>query len=262
MGNLRPAAFTNLLLQTVSGGTSVTLKGLFESLELSDEKHLFDKIDVVNAALKEHQLELLPPIGHGDEKTERRLKSLGHQPIDEETIREICLQIEDAKTELKSSLFFDYNREASGNFIKLSDLKSENVIHSALKTICGFLNTAGGRLLIGVDNSGKILGLKNDCRLLNEKEMDLDKWELSLRNLIVSKFKDGLSVSNFIDRKIVDTADGAVCILEVTPRKNLSFVKKTDGNFSLYTRRGNNTEEVAIEDIEDFLVARQEMNSS
>ena len=50
--------------------------------------------------------------------------------------------------------------------------------HAVLKTIAGFLNTKGGELLIGVDDSGEPIGLEND------KFNTLDNLSLHLVNLI------------------------------------------------------------------------------
>jgi predicted HTH transcriptional regulator len=39
-------------------------------------------------------------------------------------------------------------------------------------TIAGFMNKNGGILLIGIDDNGKILGLKNDMETLKKKNVD------------------------------------------------------------------------------------------
>jgi chaperone required for assembly of F1-ATPase len=43
-----------------------------------------------------------------------------------------------------------------------SNTKDSAIEHSALKTICGFLNTDGGTLLIGVSDTGSIVGIEAD----------------------------------------------------------------------------------------------------
>jgi hypothetical protein len=58
----------------------------------------------------------------------------------------------------------------------------KRIEHSALKTICAFLNSSGGILLIGVSDDKKIVGIKKD----NFKNKD--KLTLHLINLIKQNF--------------------------------------------------------------------------
>ena len=51
--------------------------------------------------------------------------------------------------------------------------KKEDYIETAsLKTICGFLNSNGGTLLIGVSDEGKIIGLSEEIELFHKKNLD------------------------------------------------------------------------------------------
>lgn len=77
--------------------------------------------------------------------------------------------------EFKSSLRWDYNQNKMNK-------KLEFVI---LKSIAGFLNGHGGNLLIGVQDDGKILGLKNDYQTLKKKNRD--GFALMLTDLVVSR---------------------------------------------------------------------------
>ena len=45
-----------------------------------------------------------------------------------------------------------------------------------LKWICGFANSQGGTLYIGVDDNGKVIGLTNEKKICQIKQL-LD-WEL------------------------------------------------------------------------------------
>ena len=54
-----------------------------------------------------------------------------------------------------------------------------------LKAVAAFANTEGGTLLIGVDNSGEILGLENDYASL---KADRDKFEVYLQNMLTQNF--------------------------------------------------------------------------
>ncbi|GGK18722.1 hypothetical protein GCM10007962_11130 [Yeosuana aromativorans] len=64
--------------------------------------------------------------------------------------------------EFKSSMRYDY-------FKKTPNRELEVVI---AKTIVGFMNAKGGKLIVGVDDEGKILGLENDFKTLKHKNKD------------------------------------------------------------------------------------------
>ncbi|MCY4068656.1 MAG: putative DNA binding domain-containing protein [Acidimicrobiaceae bacterium] len=54
--------------------------------------------------------------------------------------------------------------------------------HVIAKTVCGFLNSQGGKLLIGVDDGGSVVGLGSDLQTLHKK--DKDGYELFLRQML------------------------------------------------------------------------------
>lgn len=64
--------------------------------------------------------------------------------------------------EFKSSLRYDYRQVKT----------DKNLEHVVLKEIAGFLNANGGVLIIGVDDTGQILGLENDYWTLKKKNKD------------------------------------------------------------------------------------------
>jgi hypothetical protein len=67
---------------------------------------------------------------------------------------------------------------------KLADTRKE-VTHSALKSICGFLNAAGGTLLVGVHDKLGAVGIEPDFSMIsNPKEKDADGWERKFRGLL------------------------------------------------------------------------------
>jgi hypothetical protein len=56
---------------------------------------------------------------------------------------------------------------------------------TAIKSVAGFLNSTGGTLLIGVDNSGEALGLEADYLSLQKEGRDVrDTFQLHLTNLL------------------------------------------------------------------------------
>ena len=59
-----------------------------------------------------------------------------------------------------------------------------------LKWICGFANASGGVLYIGVDDSGKVVGVKNSRKLLEDiPNQVMDKLEIIVEIDLLSEGK-------------------------------------------------------------------------
>lgn len=98
-----------------------------------------------------------------------------------------------------------------------------------LKTIAAFLNTKGGSLLIGVDDSGKILGLEND-----RFESD-DKIALHFTNLI--KTYIGNEFLPFIKFEIAQIKDKKIILVTCKESRKRVFLK-VDNEEEFYIRNG------------------------
>lgn len=145
--------------------------------------------------------------------------------------------------EFKSSLRWDYQ------FGK-TNKKLEEVI---LKTIAAFANSNGGTLLIGVDDSGKILGLENDYSwLLGDK----DEFELHLRNIISKPFGIAFAANKLkISFPTVESQE--ICQVETQPSDKSLIIKGTDSNGvpfeKFYIRNGTSSIELPASQIVDFV---------
>lgn len=82
-------------------------------------------------------------------------------------IEEIIQRGEDDQTEFKSTLRWDIRQSK----------KNPAIEHASLKTICAFLNTIGGDLLIGVRDDGSIEGFETD-NFPNDDRFLLHLWSL------------------------------------------------------------------------------------
>ena len=74
----------------------------------------------------------------------------------EENLGALIAQGEGPKLEFKSSFRWDYKQ----------DKLNRGLENAVLKTLAGFMNGQGGTLLIGVDDSGEVLGLEKDYETL------------------------------------------------------------------------------------------------
>lgn len=82
-------------------------------------------------------------------------------------VEEIIHRGEDGQTEFKSTLRWDLRQQK----------KSPDIEHASLKSICAFLNSEGGDLLIGVRDDGSIEGIETD-QFENDDRFLLHLWML------------------------------------------------------------------------------------
>lgn len=147
-------------------------------------------------------------------------------------IQELISRGEDENLEFKSTLRWNVKE------CKL-DKKMEEVI---LKTIASFSNSEGGKLLIGLNDDGEILGLDDDYNTLNKP--DKDGFELHLRNLLNSNFNKEFSSTN-VKVKFYEIEDKEICEVDVKAYKNPLFLIQTSKSGQkeemFYIRNGNSS---------------------
>ena len=161
-------------------------------------------------------------------------------------IEEVISEGESDGLEFKSALRWDYKQ---GCFNK----KLEDVI---IKSVAAFANADGGTLLIGVDDSGTVLGLESDYASLNA---DKDKFELHLRNLLNQQ----LGVA-FVAKKLAitfPTSEGKdICQIEISQASEPLIIKLKDNNGQIvekfFVRSGNSSQEIPLSQMKSYLKDR------
>lgn len=92
----------------------------------------------------------------------------------EQRVREMIADGEGQTVEYKSSLRWDYR----GSCV------NKDLTKMVIRTLAAFLNARGGSLIIGVNDDGALLDLKDDIATLPKKS--LDGFELALRGAVAS----------------------------------------------------------------------------
>ena len=248
--------FLSIVADVIRGSVEVTLAELIEKLGHTDDGLILDHLDNVKSLLDSMKLNLTPPLTTGDLNTVRILRSSERPRFDSDIIKKEIMKGESGICEFKSSLWYDHRRAEAQPSAKLQDLKSEVVLFSCLKTIAAFLNIGGGILFIGVNDEGSCIGLNEDSNLMGCTKFNGDSWELELRNQITGKFKDGVTINDYVDVSLVEVESNMIARVSIQGRRKLSFLKKS-GQFALYRRQGNRTAEVPIEEIEEFIEFRK-----
>lgn len=130
-----------------------------------------------------------------------------------------------------------------------SDKKMEHVI---AKTVCGFLNAEGGTLLIGVDDSGSVLGLSHDLKTLGSKS-NLDGFELFLRQQLDNNLS--MQTAGIVRIRFEHAAGEDVAVVSVAASGKPVFCKPHEGGNAateFWVRIGNATKQLHGDDMVDY----------
>ena len=140
---------------------------------------------------------------------------------------------ESQRLEFKASARWDYK---------------QNTINTALaqpilKTCDAFFNTDGGKLLIGVDDCGKIIGLKNDYQGFDKKKDSYENW---LTTLLLEEF--GRDIALLVQLCFYELDGNDVC--QVTCKPSPQPVYSKTG--SLYIRANNSSRQLSAKETVDY----------
>ena len=169
-------------------------------------------------------------------------------PAPSEPMAELVRRGESDRLEFKSSARWNLHTAAR-------DEKIERVI---AKAVAGFLTTDGGTLLIGVNDSGDVVGLVNDFRVV--KSPDADRYELWLRDFLAGTLGQNAAAMPIIDFTPVTVDDIATFVCRVTcpssPRPVFVRPAKGAGQSELWVRTGNSTRQLKVDEAVDYVMLR------
>ncbi len=156
---------------------------------------------------------------------------------------------EDQTTELKTSIIYP-----AGNHMLPAEREQ---ITEILKVVSSFLNTRGGRLYIGVDNSGYAVGLHADFTYLNNRHENYDvadvkdKFDRTIRDAIHSRL--GRVANGKVSGVFETVGDKIIYRLDIEPSPEVAMV---DG--VAYERQGTSKWIIPASDIAKFQASRAE----
>lgn len=115
--------------------------------------------------------------------------------------------------------------------------KDRKIEWAVVKSLCAFLNSNGGTLLVGVGDSGSIVGIEKDFPTL--KEGNSDHWSLWLINLV----RDVISpvATTYVKVRFVEFEAGRVAQIDVKPSTRPMFATDKDGREVFFIRTGAST---------------------
>lgn len=152
----------------------------------------------------------------------------------EQTIR----QGENEYTEFKSSIRYDYTKQTTNRELEKAIAKS----------ICGFMNIRGGKLIIGVSDKGEVLGLASDYGTLKHKSRD--GFERRVYEIICSCL--GTEFTPLVHIYFQSCNDKDICTIGIEKSDAPVFI--SEGNDSVfYIRIGNATVPLTVKETVNYL---------
>lgn len=260
--NHAPERFMPILQVALQGAVEVTIPQLLDLLEIDTPNDYFTAIADAIEFLGRFHLEIspVPTIGSFEDTRLLRRKLQGAE-YSADYARTQIGQGEGSKIEFKETFLFDIKKFEHAPGRPINEYRSDAVIHSALKTIAAFLNTDGGVLFIGVCDQGTCKGIERDFALLEPTKRNADGWELDFRNQVVGRFHDGKVVSNYFAIDMLEIDAVRVARVRVSRRARISFLKSLkDGAHKAYVRQGNNTRDLDLWELEDYVLQRNSTN--
>ena len=114
------------------------------------------------------------------------------------------------------------------------------------------MNANGGKLIIGIDDDGNVLGLENDFKTLKHKNRD--GYEREVFRIISTQLGHEACFSNHISFYSLNEKD--VCLVDIEPSEKPIYVNDTE-NTTFYVRTGNATYPLTVKETVDFLKTKK-----
>lgn len=248
------AQFESLVATALMDGLETTLRELIEALGVTDLGQLQGTLEVLKR-IEPFGLVLDPGVDVGDLTTARVMRT-SRKPdalLLSERVAELAQRGESNTLEFKSSLIADMKRlAATSELHPLDALEGE-----CLKSVCALLNSTGGTLLIGVDDSGASCnGIECDLKVKNWSE---DQWMLHWNGLIKGRFDDGVTVLPFVQSEFATMDSHRVCVVTVLQRQRPAFVRRSKtADLEFFVRLGPQSESLALPAFYEYIRERLE----
>jgi transcriptional regulator with XRE-family HTH domain len=128
----------------------------------------------------------------------------------------------------------------------------KHIEFSVIKNLCAFLNTNGGKLILGVDDNGKIIGLDSTDFTTFQGTNKIDEFLKQLDNLINKYF--GNQHSNFFDISFKEIEQKTIAIIDVASNnRNPTFIKAiNDNKEAFYIRRNASAISLSMAEFYDY----------
>jgi hypothetical protein len=163
-------------------------------------------------------------------------------PRDAATVRDLIAAGEGQHLEFKSSLMWDYRRQAV----------NKELYEPVMKNLAGFMNATGGTLLLGVGDDGAVLGLEQDWGGL--KKPGPDGYE-NVFNQAFNKMI-GVELRRFVRLAFVEVDGKTVGVLDAQPADTPVYLLNNSNAEEFYIRAGNASQPLSLRKAQQYIGAR------
>ena len=184
-------------------------------------------------------LDHIPELQYYVEYLVKLKDSVGRGNLEEgKSLEEILSNGEHERLEFKESFRWDVNQGKV----------NKNLEKATMKTIVAFLNSGGGRLLIGVNDSNNIVGLINDFRSLPRSNADgFQNHFNNIFNIMI-----GPEFRQFVELSFTKVGDAECCLVKVVRADKPAYLK-TDNNEEFFIRTGNGTTSLRLSEAASYI---------
>jgi len=154
------------------------------------------------------------------------------------TIEKLIGAGENEMVEFKSSIYYDYTTKQPNKLLT----------ETIMKSIVGFLNSQGGNLIVGIDDAGKVLGLKNDYE--NFRRKNPDGYEQFFNNMFIQMV--GVEFRTYVKLNFHKIDGQDICLIRILPSNIPSFLKR-NGTDEFFVRTGNSTNPLKAREMYNYI---------
>src|SRR3989344_4750585 len=157
---------------------------------------------------------------------------------DKRSLADLLSRGEEERLEFKTSFRWDERQNKVNKALE----------RAVMKTVVSFLNSEGGQLLIGINDSGNVVGLENDYRSLPKP--NADGFQNHFNNVFHSMI--GSEYRQFIELNIDKTDNQDYCLVRVLYSDKPAYLK-IDNDEEFYIRIGNGTTSLKLSETASYI---------
>lgn len=170
-----------------------------------------------------------------------KLRDTSENPLnkkDNMTVEDIISSGEHERLEFKSSFRWDLKQNKV----------NKNLERSVMKTIVAFMNSNGGQLILGVNDSGNVVGLEDDYGSLPKQNPD--GFENHFTNVFHSMI--GPEYRQFVQLKFTRAGNKDCCLVRILPSSKPAYLQN-DVNEEFFIRTGNGTTSLRLSEAASYI---------
>ena len=165
-------------------------------------------------------------------------KTIFPEPYQEDDLYPLLHKNESQSLEYKSSMRWDVRQDQQSSVM-------EEVI---AKELCAFMNVDGGNLLIGVDDDGTPIGLKNDYPTFKNK--NADGFAQHMTNLI-TKYLGKIS-NSYVELSFHIADEMEICLCKIKHASSPIYLTKNNEKW-FYVRLNNTVQHLNMEEAHKYI---------